>query len=89
MVEILGAVSGGRFRSYEIEQPAAVEASQDWCSGIWTWDGNVQAFSPLEKDMPIPAFRSFGAAPPLWGCRVERLILPLAFTMSARSSAWG
>lgn len=34
MVEIRGAISGGRFRSYEIEELPAAEASQDWCSGI-------------------------------------------------------
>lgn len=51
-------------------------------------DGKVQAFSPLGKNIPMPAFRSFGAASQLWGCRVPRdwVIVSLAFT---KSSAWG
>lgn len=72
MVEILGAVSGGRFRSCEVEEPPTPCGGS---SGLvlrdlhsWPWDGNVQGFSPSGKDIPsqhpeaLEQHLSFGGA---------------------------
>lgn len=63
MDEILGDISGGRFRSCEIEQ--APSQGSELLGPAWKSSGmeKFRVFSPGGKGIPIPALRSFG------GCR--------------------
>lgn len=80
--EILGDISGGRFRSCETEQ--APSQGSELLGPAWKSSGmeKFRVFSPGGKGIPIPALRSFG------GCRF-RGAGGFCPGFPHESSAWG